>query len=458
MITKETFFTPEFKVDALDRIANWESRKHEKPAWTGVFWPGTLPAEHPRNTFHHDGRVTITFDATLRRQDFEAAISRFSGTKTAIESFQEALSKAGLTFAEDDLSFLERSVGGQVNRYEFHKHMLELTSEPKDTTVSRIAFVAERLKLATQALMKGFLFKLKNDGRPKFFEVCCTDDSSYIFNPLNPVNESDIAFRRPFRDENRFNEYWEQREKAHAPGMVNIFNGQDFAEFISGVVLRASRVTGGHSKLAVILTDMAAQGVKHAQLIDHKGQSFTIADLDQLTTLKKARARIHEVCGWTLFSTIRELPSPQIVNRFVVVNRQVIAETPLFHADMEGVTSELSYICENGKTSTSTRGVPKQTLSGTVLEWVGKVVAALHPDQTCVLIDVGLSSTGPNLVAIHDIMEEDWFAVDKNLIINKLAAHQEKLFDHRGFRRRTNVPGVLTALNTLDQVDLQREM
>lgn len=451
MSTKETFFTPEFKLDALDRIANWQSRQYEKPAWTGVFWPDTQPADQSRHTYHHDGRVTISFDAAPRRKDFQAAISRFPGSKSAIEDFAKALSNAGLGFAEDDLSLFRHADGGEIDRYDFHKHMLELVAEPEDTIVSRVAFVAERLKLAAQARMGGLLFKLKNDVGSNFYEVLYTEGSLYIFERLR-VNEPGIAFRRTVTDDN---EYLKRRKKARTPEKADIFNEPNFAEFISGGVVRASRQTGGHSKVAVILTDMAAQGVKHAQLIDHKGRSFTIADLKQLSTLKKARARIHEICGWTLFSAIRELPSPQTVHRFIVVNRQVIADTPLLNADDVGAMSEMSYACANGKTSTSTSSAPKQTISKAVLDWVSKVVAALHPDQTCVLIDVGLSSSEPNLVAIHDILEEDWFTADRNLIANKLAQHQEERFDSCGFRRETEKLSILAALRLLDHDDLQ---
>ncbi|TLX15915.1 hypothetical protein [Rhizobium sp. MHM7A] len=455
MTTKDTFFTPEFKLDALDRIANWELRQHEKPAWTGVFWPGTPPAEQPYNAFHHDGRLTISLNATLRRKDFEAAICRFPESKAAIESLQKALSEANVAFDEDDLSLFEHAVGGQISRYEFHKHMLELVAEPEDTIVFRIAFVAERLELAAQAALTGLLFKIDKSVRPNFFKVICSEGGSYTFNSLDTINDLDGAFHRRRSDNGEFDAYWRRRENARAPQKINIFNNPKFGEFISGEVLYITRATGGHSRLAVILTDMAAQGIKQVQLIDHKGQSHTLVDLDQLTTLKKARARIHELCGWNPFAAIRELPSPQTVHRFIVVNRQVIADTPLLNADTVGSMSEMSYVCANGRTSTATRSVPKQTVKDTVLDWVNKIIDALHPAQTSVLIDVGLSATGPNLVAVHDILEEDWFTADRSLIIGKLAEQQDRLYDHRGFRRVPDRPSVLAALRVLDNVDLQ---
>lgn len=451
MTPKDMFFTPEFKADALDRIANWKSRQQEKPAWTGLFWPDTIKNDQNMPVPYHNGRATLSFEGVLRRKDFEAAISRFPQSSSAISRFQDALSEAGLVFAEDDLSLLEGSVDGQINRYQFHKEMLKLIAEPEDVVLSRIAFVSERLHLASTTPLPGLLFQAANR---TFFRVVTNEPGAYAFKPL------DTSFPRPGDAFNRagsrepaepeIDDYWTRREDARTSEKIDFFGDRRFASLITGPV-QYNRFANSPARLPVILTDMAAQGITAAQLIDRHGKSHTLVDLDQLTTLKEVRARLHEWFGWTIFTHIRELPAPQVVHRFIVVDRKIIADTPLLTTGEPGSMSEMTYLRLNGKTSTSIRSVPGQEISNGTIEWVNQVVAKLHPNQKSALIDVGLSPGGQNLVDIHDIFEEEWFAADDKRVIEQLAKSLATQFGDDGRMWRPKTPSVLQALYALDE-------
>jgi hypothetical protein len=439
MIENGNFFTPEFKADVLDRIENWQTRQNEKPAWTGFFWPGENPEQPARSMQHHDGRLTVSIDRIPRRRDFEEAINRYPDARTAIQLLQTSMSEGGVTLPEDDLSFFLKYENGQINRYAFHKKMLELVVEPDATFVARIAFVAKRLEQVALTATKGTLLKI-NDIRYKiFFEVMSTDNGSYTLQRLLEIYELDPVRRASANSQNDYT-YWRMRDKIRTPEAPDIFEDQRFSGFITDNILRTDFRTLNPVKTALVLTDMAAQGIKNAQLLDYHGRSYTVVDLDNLSTLKKARAHIHEFFGWNSFAAIRELPEPQIVHRFIVVDEKIIADTPLLSVEKIGEMSEISYAYSNGKTTTSVRSVSEQPISADLRSWVASVIAALHPYQTCVLIDVGLSSKGPNLVAIHDILEEDWFQADHDLIFHELQAKQEKLFDQQGFRRFIDDP------------------
>lgn len=459
MINKETFFTPEFKADALDRIANWHSRQHEKPAWLGLFWPGTgTDINGNTESFrHHDGRSVIRFEIALRHKDFDAAIIRYPEAKTAIEALKSALAGAGLKYAEDDVQSLFEDKE-HINRYRFHSEMLKLIAEPDDKTLQRIAFVSERLQLITKACASNLLFKTMNG----VFQVLKDKSGSYEFGSLLYQEivggPSDFAGRgMPLNSTRRQSDevarFRESRELALVPERIDVFTDRRLVKFMVGPVLQA-RQGSSMTRLAVILTDMAAQGVTAAQLIDRKGVSHTLVDLEQLTTIKKARVCLHESFGWPRYDAIRELPAPEVVHRFIVIDRKIVADTPLLTDPEPDTMSEVTYRQENGITSSTVRSVPAHDISQSVINLVNDVIEALPPRQLSALIDIGLSQSGPSLVDVHDIFDKEWFMADHSAIISKLSEVQKKLLAEQGVKRRPRMSGFMGTLTDFQDVDV----
>ena len=455
MNRKETLFTPEFKADALDRIENWQSRQNEKPAWTGLVWPGPKASTDTRYDIPHtnDGSIVIRFEYKLRRKDFVAAASRHSRLKESIEAFQDALSTFGIVFAEDDLSLFDGN--DKVNRYHFHTKMLDLVAEPEDSTLSRIAFVSERLQLITETPVAGLLlqtangtvFKVLNDGTGPYKIA-----SLYHQSNSNYLSGSSARSPRRLHDTAREHQAFAPRNIPHVPEKINVLADGRFTKFIAGPVAHW-RLSTDLTQLAVILTDMAAQGIKAAQLIDKKGISHTLGNLCQLTTIKKAKAFLHESLGWPRFTAVRELPAPQIVHRFIVIDRRIVADTPLIAKIGPGIMSEVTYHSETGKTTTTIKSVAARDISQNIIPWVNEVIDELPAKQTAAIIDVGLSDGGPNLVAIHDIFDQEWFAADHAAIITRLSEVQKKHFDGGDLKARPRPSNVLSVLRALGDHD-----
>lgn len=458
MINKETFFTPEFKADALDRIANWQSRQHEKPAWLGLFWPGTgTDINSDTEPFrHHDGRSVIRFEIALRKKDFDAAIFRYPKAETAIQDLKTALAGAGLKFAEDDIQSLCDD-DGNINRYRFHSEMLKLIAKPDDKTLQRIAFVSERLQLFAKACVENLLFKTTNG----VFQVLTDASGSYTLSSLGyqqfaggPRNFSGrgTSLSSTSRQNDEVSMFRASRELALVPERIDVFTDRRFVKFMTGPVLQ-TRQSSSMTRLAVILTDMAAQGVTAAQLIDRKGVSHTLVDLEELTTLKKARARLHESFGWPRYDAIRELPDPQVVHRFIIIDRKIVADTPLLTDAEPGTMSEVTYCRENGVTCSTVRSVPAHDISQSVIALVNNVIAALPQKQLSALIDIGLSESGPSLVDVHDIFDKEWFTADHSAIIAKLSEVQKKPLDEPSIRRRPRMSNIMETLVVLENID-----
>jgi hypothetical protein len=326
--------------------------------------------------------------------------------------------------------------------------------------VARIVFVSERLHLTTTTPVAGLLLQAANN---KVFKVLYDDKGSYQFVTLDSRHgfsgpaTSRPGMARPFNPARNYGSENDgirlSRETFQIPDKIDVFTDRRFAKLMTGPVLQA-RQGSDLTRLAVILTDMAAQGIYAAQLIDRKGVSHTLVDLDQLTTIKKARARLHESFGWPRCTAIRELPAPQVVHRFIIIDRKIVADTPLL-TTAAGLMSEVTYRREDGITSKTVRSVPARDIPQTVISWLNEVIEALHPRQKSALIDVALSPDGPSLADIHDVFDQEWFAADHSAIITKLSELQKSQFDDTGAKKKPRLPGVLEVLRDLDVVHVE---